>query len=181
MSTQPGSSGSWGANRMVAPPAAPAAPIHPAAAAAPPPRPTGVSADQQTATGGDPFRSRRGPSSRAPSKHVDEYEAVAAHQARQQTESSTAVAAHETGAANSDLAQIPEWNEFVTSGSKRGLDVLSILEVCTKARAADVAGANEAQEWNDNRSIGFYLPCFLIFTTNNKNCRMTEQLDFVFY
>lgn len=31
------------------------------------------------------------------------------------------------------LDQIPEWNQFVTNGRERGLDVMAVLEVCRKS------------------------------------------------
>lgn len=88
-------------------------------------RPLGTFAATTTtsvADSSDPFRARRGPSSRAPSKHVDEYEAQQAKQTEQ------AVSPPQEGPEQA-LDAIPEWNDFVASGNGRGLDVMSILKV----------------------------------------------------
>lgn len=94
-------------------------------------RPVGFGSGPNDAIVNDPFRSRRGPSSRAPSKHVDEYEAQQAKQAEFTTDQPTGVLTDSTESPSPEpsLDQIPEWNEFVTSGNERGIDVMGILKV----------------------------------------------------
>ncbi|XP_053990680.1 uncharacterized protein LOC128882887 isoform X2 [Hylaeus volcanicus] len=74
----------------------------------------------------DTFRARRGPSSRAPSKHVDEFQA-------QQLKNDTVYKGKQNLATSDSslegsLDVIPEWREFVLSGKERGLDVMGILK-----------------------------------------------------
>lgn len=101
--------------------------------------PSTASAD---ALASDPFRARRGVSSRAPSKHVDEFEAqlaksetheVSAPAVSKARPSNYGAAADYTSSAGNveqSLDSIPQWREFVNSGKEHGLDVMCILTVC---------------------------------------------------